>query len=53
MVAVHPWDLHGVAAAGMRTVWVNRAGRRYPRYFTAPDLQVASFEQLARELTPA
>ena len=41
MVAVHPWDLHGAALAGLRTVWVDRPdlGRprqRYPEYFRAP-----------------
>jgi 2-haloacid dehalogenase len=50
MVAVHPWDLHGAAAAGMRTVWVNRHGETYPEFFTAPDLTVSSFEQLASRL---
>jgi 2-haloacid dehalogenase len=37
MVAVHPWDLHGAARAGLRTAWINRDGRRYPAYFRAPD----------------
>lgn len=51
MVAVHPWDLHGAAAAGMRTVWVNRRAHTYPDFFTAPDLTVSSFEQLAARLS--
>lgn len=50
MVAVHPWDLHGAAAAGLRTIWVNRHGQTYPEFFTAPDLTVSSFEQLAARL---
>ena len=50
MVAVHPWDLHGAAAAGLRTIWVNRRGATYPAYFTPPDLEVTSFEQLAARL---
>ena len=50
MVAVHPWDLHGAAAAGMRTIWVNRRAASYPDFFAAPDLTVSSFEQLASEL---
>ncbi len=37
LVAVHPWDIHGAAAAGLRTAWLNRDGGRYPDYFTAPD----------------
>jgi 2-haloacid dehalogenase len=52
MVAVHPWDLHGAAAAGLRTIWVNRHGQTYPEFFTAPDLTVTSFEQLAARLAP-
>jgi 2-haloacid dehalogenase len=51
-VAVHPWDLHGAAAAGLRTIWVNRHGQTYPEFFTAPDLTVTSFEQLAARLAP-
>ena len=51
MVAVHPWDLHGAAAAGMRTIWVNRRASSYPDFFTAPDLTVSSFEQLAVALS--
>ena len=51
MVAVHPWDLHGAAAAGMRTIWVNRRAATYPDFFTAPDLTVSSFEQLAVALS--
>jgi 2-haloacid dehalogenase len=50
MVAVHPWDLHGAKAAGMRTIWVNRTGREYPSFFAAPDLEVRSFEQLAADM---
>ncbi len=50
MVAVHPWDLHGAAAAGLRTIWVNRNAGTYPDFFTSPDLTVSSFEQLAAEL---
>lgn len=51
MVAAHPWDLHGAAAAGLRTVYVNRHAAIYPRYFTAPDLEVTSFTDLASQLT--
>lgn len=29
MVAVHPWDRHGAARAGLRTAWINRRGREY------------------------
>ncbi|MEO6309935.1 MAG: haloacid dehalogenase type II [Leifsonia sp.] len=36
LVAVHPWDIHGAAAAGLRTAWLNRCGEDYPAYFAAP-----------------
>ncbi len=46
MVAVHPWDLHGAAEAGLRTAWVNRDGRPYPRTFRAPDHVLAGCGEL-------
>ena len=46
MVAVHPWDLHGAARAGMRTAWINRDGRRYPSYFARPDITVTAVGDL-------
>jgi 2-haloacid dehalogenase len=51
MVAVHPWDLHGAAHAGLHTAWINRSSRRYPGYFTAPDHQVTGVDGLAAALT--
>ncbi len=39
LVAVHPWDLHGAAAAGLVTGWVDRTGTRYPIVFTAPTVR--------------
>lgn len=50
LVAVHPWDIHGAHCAGLATAWVNRAGGRYPRHFTAPDLEVTSVVDLAARL---
>ena len=47
LVAVHPWDLHGAAAAGMSTGWVNRVGASWPSYFQAPDITAGSLEELA------
>lgn len=47
LVAVHPWDIHGAARAGMRTAWINRTGEPYPTYFTTPDLIVSSVSELA------
>jgi 2-haloacid dehalogenase len=50
LVAVHPWDIHGAARAGLRTAWVNRTGAAYPSYFARPDLTVDSLAQLASGL---
>lgn len=36
LIAVHPWDIHGAATAGLSTAWVNRTGSVYPDYYTAP-----------------
>ncbi len=47
LTAVHPWDIHGAAHAGLRTAWINRTGATYPGYFTAPDITVSSLDQLA------
>ncbi|QGN58074.1 haloacid dehalogenase type II [Nostocoides sp. HKS02] len=47
LVAVHPWDIHGAAAAGLTTAFVNRAGTPYPAFFSRPDLEVASLVELA------
>ncbi len=47
MVAIHPWDLHGAAAAGMLTGWVNRNGTPYPGVFTAPTLRAGDLPTLA------
>jgi 2-haloacid dehalogenase len=50
MVAVHPWDLHGAARAGLRTAYVDRTGAGYPPTMQAPDLTVPSFTALAESL---
>ena len=47
LVAVHPWDIHGAARAGLGTAYVDRRGTHYPSFFTAPDLTVGSLEELA------
>lgn len=46
LVAVHPWDIHGAARAGLQTAWINRSGSRYPAYFAAPDHTITSLEEL-------
>lgn len=46
LVAVHPWDIHGAAKAGLRTAWINRNGARYPSYFQAPDITIPALTGL-------
>lgn len=50
MVAVHPWDIDGASRAGLRTAWVDRAGRPYPGYFAAPDHRTRTLVELAERL---
>ncbi|GAA1856539.1 haloacid dehalogenase type II [Pseudonocardia ailaonensis] len=48
MVAVHPWDLHGAAKAGLRTIWIDRERRRWPAHCTPPGQRVESVGELVR-----
>jgi 2-haloacid dehalogenase len=50
LVAVHPWDIHGAARAGLSTAWINRGDGRWPSYFAAPDVTAGSVEELAEVL---
>lgn len=50
LVAVHPWDIHGAARAGLGTAWINRTGANYPAYFAAPGYTVASLAELPEAL---
>jgi 2-haloacid dehalogenase len=50
LVAVHPWDIHGAARAGLRTAWLNREGATYPDHFAAPELSPDSLQSLAADL---
>ncbi|MDR7233922.1 haloacid dehalogenase type II [Agrococcus sp. BE272] len=50
LVAVHPWDIHGAARAGLRTAWINRDHATYPGYFEPPELQASDLESLAGQL---
>ncbi|MBG0739534.1 haloacid dehalogenase type II [Paeniglutamicibacter antarcticus] len=50
LVAVHPWDIHGGHAAGMRTAWINRSGAAYPSYFAEPDIVANDLVSLAEGL---
>lgn len=46
LIAVHPWDIHGAARAGLRTVWINREGRAYPSYCDSPDWTVTGVDRI-------
>ncbi|MGB3687568.1 MAG: haloacid dehalogenase type II [Ornithinimicrobium sp.] len=50
LVAVHPWDIHGAARAGMNTAWINRRGATYPGHFFSPDVEVSGLDELATRL---
>lgn len=50
LVAVHPWDLHGAACAGLMTGWVNRDGRQYPSFFCAPLVQSTDLDGVVERL---
>lgn len=50
LVAVHPWDIHGAATAGLRTAWINRTGAAYPSYFRTPEIEVEHLVGLAEIL---
>lgn len=55
LVAVHPWDIHGAARAGMRTAWLNRSGSSYPGHFEEPDIVITALTELPaalKEWTP-
>lgn len=43
-------DVAGARAAGLRAVWINRAGRTWPLDVRAPDLEVRSVAELAERL---
>ena len=50
LVAVHPWDIHGAARAGLRTAWLNRTDASYPSYFATPEYTVPNLSALAERL---
>ena len=51
LVAVHPWDIHGAACAGMRTAWLRRGGGDYPAPFAPPEITIAALPELAAVLS--
>lgn len=50
LAAVHPWDIDGAKRAGLQGWYVDRRRTPYPGMFTAPDLVVADFEDLAAQV---
>jgi 2-haloacid dehalogenase len=50
LVAVHPWDIHGGACAGLRTAWLQRGGAPYPGVFAQPEVTATTLPELADEL---
>lgn len=50
LVAVHPWDIHGAARAGLRTAWLNRSGGSYPAHFAAPEFTLSALPGLPAAL---
>jgi len=50
LTAVHPWDIHGAARAGLATAWINRAGAKYPQYFQEPKLTGQKLPDLVQTL---
>lgn len=49
LVAAHPWDINGAAAAGLVTAYLD-SDRPYSRVMRAPDLQGSTLPDLARQL---
>lgn len=52
LVAVHPWDVAGARAAGLRTAWVGRGTATYPSHLPRADVEVGSLVELAGRLSP-
>jgi 2-haloacid dehalogenase len=50
LVAVHPWDIHGAAEAGLSTAWINRNDAQYPAHFRRPAVTAVSIVDLAEQL---
>lgn len=50
LVAVHPWDIAGAAAAGLRTAWIRRRPRPWPECFDQPDVTASGLDDLAARL---
>lgn len=49
LVAAHPWDINGAAAAGLVTGYL-AADRPYSRAMRTPDVEAGTLPELARRL---
>lgn len=50
LIAIHPWDVHGAATAGLATGWVDRNGSRYPPMMVPPDVRGTSMLEVVERL---
>jgi 2-haloacid dehalogenase len=50
LVAVHPWDCGGAAAAGLKAGWVQRSQPHWPAVFPAPDVTGADLTAVVEAL---
>ena len=50
LVAAHPWDLMGAAAAGLTTGWLDRTGAPWPEVFDRPDVTGPGLPAVAQAL---
>lgn len=51
LVAVHPWDIHGAADAGLETAWITRdEAAEYASHFRRPTTTAHSIPHLAESL---
>ena len=51
LVAVHSWDVHGAAAAGLRTGWCSRLEGEFPPAFIAPTVRGTTLVEVVDQLT--
>jgi len=50
LVAVHSWDVHGAAAAGLRGGWCSRLESDFPPAFIAPTVRGATLVEVVDQL---
>jgi 2-haloacid dehalogenase len=50
LVAAHPWDIQGAAAAGLITAYLN-ADRPFSSVMRSPDIQAGTLQEIAEAVT--